>query len=800
MNKDILENINDYLGQGIQEFRWVDFDTGQLEIQPRPPLVFPCCLVDIAYPKCDDKEDKDQLVNANITLRIAYEPQGNTHNNSPVRTSALKYVDTVEKVHTLLQGWHNSGAFSTLSRTSAYREKRRDGLVVYRIVYKTTFVDSPDNVIETFNVNLTVGNNGTVITNPDQLTNIEKGSEVLFCAQGNIGYKFNRWLINGTERLERLTKIFVNATVDVIAEFIQKITKTLTISISGTGTTNPIPGTYEDSEAGTVLPIEATSTNDDYYFDHFNVNGNQTTANPVNVTVDENSSVVAYFFSFILWLFTQAPVKVGTDWVFYDPSPSAYHAKIKGTRIGTFNGTVYMQLPAGFLNGVTITDSNGTYVPAIAGDTITCTAGSAFDISLSNGYKANFINGQGDEIYFYNNGNVVIASLENVVLSKFWANTSAEAEPVDNSLGYNKDLVCETSGITAHLAHPDKSNLGVEKVENGGFDTDSNWVYPLSQGISISEGKLKYLNTPDSANNVYQLNVTELDKIYKVSWEITDYVLGAMRIQLFSNVTPIVSSNGKYTYFIKAATLTRLEIKLIGGGINTFNVDNILVKEVTAIDLTTQNNVWEFLIKPTGIQDIYFINSTKSITGDGYMLRVTPTYITLFKNDAGALTQLSTQSMTINAWDKITIYSDGLIVKVNDIQKLSSSDTTYTETLLTVLDFDVSDIISNFTFNGIRYDVSNFITQTGAYGVRKVIGIGGGVDALGRELETAANEGFTANDNTLLFPNTPELTDFLPAELFEGSGATYEQLKALVTTGDYEVTKITNAITKLKML
>jgi hypothetical protein len=143
MNKQIFIDICDRIESEVPELKWIDLDNGDIDIQTeRPPVAFPACFIDISYPNCEDQADSEQLVRANIIIRLAFQPQGASNNKSPVRARALEIFDIVEKVHSALQGWHNAGAFSTLSRISASAERRRDGLKVYRLLYQTTFIDS----------------------------------------------------------------------------------------------------------------------------------------------------------------------------------------------------------------------------------------------------------------------------------------------------------------------------------------------------------------------------------------------------------------------------------------------------------------------------------------------------------------------------------------------------------------------------------------------------------------------------------------------------------------------------------
>jgi hypothetical protein len=143
MNKELFIAISDRLEAEVPELRWVDWDSGELDIllEPgkRPRVAFPCAMIDITYPRTDDQTDVSQIVTAQINIRLAFTPKGATNTKSPVRGDALAVFEVIGKVHTALQGWRQNYDFNQLSRQSARAEKRRDGLKVYDLVYSTTF-------------------------------------------------------------------------------------------------------------------------------------------------------------------------------------------------------------------------------------------------------------------------------------------------------------------------------------------------------------------------------------------------------------------------------------------------------------------------------------------------------------------------------------------------------------------------------------------------------------------------------------------------------------------------------------
>ncbi len=156
-----------------------------------------------------------------------------------------------------------------------------------------------------------------------------------------------------------------------------------------------------------------------------------------------------------------------------------------------------------------------------------------------------------------------------------------------------KDGLIKTAGLqdTNLVQNGDFSQLGSELVTNGDFATDSDWSGVGSNGFSISGGKL-ILTDVAYAKNVAQANVTTVGKTYKVTFEVSDYVKGAVRIFLGGAVTPIQTSNGVFTSYVTAIYNGAFGVQTFSGDGTTLSIDNVSVKEVDPNDEWGLGNGW----------------------------------------------------------------------------------------------------------------------------------------------------------------------------------------------------------------
>jgi hypothetical protein len=403
----------------------------------------------------------------------------------------------------------------------------------------------------------------------------------------------------------------------------------------------------------------------------------------------------------------------------------------------------------------------------------------------------NFQDAQGTKIAD-SSGNGNHGTLIGAIQEEAWGTKSDEAYPALLAKGGSKYLVCESAGTTAMLADPNGENVGVEEIVNGGF---KNWT-----GVFPNELPDNWTRTgiPDNNNFITEVNgafrlvsdgisvgiyqpVLTAGKYYLVEFDLIDNTGSGWEINVGSGEAFYGPSyNVGHHKILSIAGSATLTIKRGGACDATF--DNISVKEVTPIPILGNHKL---KLKPT-LSDTYYIDSSDITSANGYMIRTTPTAITLFRVDVGVLTQLDTSVITYDNYDLIELIFTGseIIVNVAGVEELNSNDITYTEFKLLVVNNAVGDIITRISFNNVKYDVSDFSDGTGSYKVKNSIAIDNtGLDAEGNALEYEPNKGFWNTGNSIDWIRGDASLQAL-ADLYNiGNPRSFDQIKAIDLSG-----------------
>jgi hypothetical protein len=137
------------------EIVFVDHNFGQLDdySNGRPPVHFPCALIDFQNWSFENMGSQAQRAEGDVVISLAFAQHGQSHNGQPQqwREAALKYYDLEWKLHKALQTWSPGDDFGCLTRTAVVKDNRPLNVRVRTITYRLAFEDysacvEPDTV------------------------------------------------------------------------------------------------------------------------------------------------------------------------------------------------------------------------------------------------------------------------------------------------------------------------------------------------------------------------------------------------------------------------------------------------------------------------------------------------------------------------------------------------------------------------------------------------------------------------------------------------------------------------------
>lgn len=164
--------------------------------------------------------------------------------------------------------------------------------------YEFTAAPAP----QTYTITLNVGENGTVTTNPETLTDLLADTEVVFTISPAEGYELDEFKVDGeaiaVENNTYTLTITADATVDVTFKLIpvEPETYTITLNVGENGTVTTAPETLTDLLADTEV-VFTISPAEGYELDEFKVNGEVVAVenNTYTLTVTADATVDVTF-------------------------------------------------------------------------------------------------------------------------------------------------------------------------------------------------------------------------------------------------------------------------------------------------------------------------------------------------------------------------------------------------------------------------------------------------------------------------------------------------------------------------
>lgn len=129
----------------VAEIKYIDHDLGQLDdyTNGRPPVAFPCALIDFQNFTFENMSDNTQRAEGDVVIKLAFAQHGQTHNAKPQQWKelALHYYDIEWQLNKALHGWTPGDDFGYLTRITATKENRPLAVRLRTLTYRLSFED-----------------------------------------------------------------------------------------------------------------------------------------------------------------------------------------------------------------------------------------------------------------------------------------------------------------------------------------------------------------------------------------------------------------------------------------------------------------------------------------------------------------------------------------------------------------------------------------------------------------------------------------------------------------------------------
>ena len=224
-----------------------------------------------------------------------------------------------------------------------------------------------------------------------------------------------------------------------------------------------------------------------------------------------------------------------------------------------------------FVNGSAVASDTHT-------DNIVSASGVKFKIGIASQDDASFIepfNGNIDEVAFWNtalDGDAVKAVYNNAKPTDLTMNNGAYDEYTDNLKGYWRmgDGTLDSFPLIADQVNP---TLGSEL-------NDNNWTLNDNVvGDNWSQSGTALINDGSAAARAYNSGTVTVGSIFKISYDITVYTSGNVRVDAGATVGTVRSGVGSYSEYLMATSNTNLYINQVSRAF-VGTIDNISVKMV----------------------------------------------------------------------------------------------------------------------------------------------------------------------------------------------------------------------------
>jgi hypothetical protein len=135
--------IQQRIRTSVPAITYIDQDLGQLKSNSRPPVSWPCTLIDFEDFSFGNMAENVQTAQGTIVLRLGFAPHSSSSAATPplYQERALSYYDVEWHLHKALQGWSPGTEFGSMARTGVTTQRRVDNYRVRELRYSLAFED-----------------------------------------------------------------------------------------------------------------------------------------------------------------------------------------------------------------------------------------------------------------------------------------------------------------------------------------------------------------------------------------------------------------------------------------------------------------------------------------------------------------------------------------------------------------------------------------------------------------------------------------------------------------------------------
>lgn len=142
-NGQLFLAIQQRLLAKVAALKWIDQNFGQLEIEPRPPVLFPCSLIDLTGFVFEDLPNGAQRGNGRVIITLATAPFTNSNmaTPAPLIEKAVEYYDLEHAIHIALHNWVPVTGMDKLTRRNMDKQDRDDSIRERVIIFECGYCD-----------------------------------------------------------------------------------------------------------------------------------------------------------------------------------------------------------------------------------------------------------------------------------------------------------------------------------------------------------------------------------------------------------------------------------------------------------------------------------------------------------------------------------------------------------------------------------------------------------------------------------------------------------------------------------